>query len=300
MIEVRYKGRLGNNLFQYCLGRILAEDFGYALQAGPIAAFPNTIESVEGEQHRAPEEVLTGHRIDLARIRADRSPRRIVLDGWFQCYEYYREHKTRIRKWLTFDATITAPLIQPDLVVNVRRTDYVWLGWALPFSYYEAALERLLPRGGSVWIVTDDRFDPFFRRFAAWRPKYFLGTPAEQMLFMARARRLVMSQSTFSWWATFLGDSEEVVCPLSSFGAWSKRGRVAADASLIECDRFHCLESHEPYNPTEAEALHQKRRALSQWNALRSLDLRLHRCEPASHSEISRKAEEGSRLPKKN
>ncbi len=33
MIEVRYKGRLGNNLFQYCFGRILAESLGFTLKA---------------------------------------------------------------------------------------------------------------------------------------------------------------------------------------------------------------------------------------------------------------------------
>ena len=42
MIEVRYKGRLGNNLFQYCLGRILSEALGFALQANAIPGFPGT------------------------------------------------------------------------------------------------------------------------------------------------------------------------------------------------------------------------------------------------------------------
>jgi hypothetical protein len=48
MIEVRYKGRLGNNMFQYCLGRILAEGLGFALKADPIPAFPSTAQYVDG------------------------------------------------------------------------------------------------------------------------------------------------------------------------------------------------------------------------------------------------------------
>ena len=48
MVEVKYIGRLGNNLFQYCLGRIIAEGLGYKLKVDPIPGFPNTNKPVEG------------------------------------------------------------------------------------------------------------------------------------------------------------------------------------------------------------------------------------------------------------
>jgi hypothetical protein len=68
-----------------------------------------------------------------------------------------------------------------------------------------------------------------------------------------------MSQSTFSWWPTFLGDPDVVVCPVPSFGAWSEQGE-AKDATLIERDRFVCLECPEPYRPFGIEARYQSRR----------------------------------------
>jgi len=262
MIEVRYKARLGNNLFQYCLGRILAEKLGFALHAEAIPGFPNTTQKVSGACYERPEQILAGQRIDLDGALADRSARRLVLDGWFQCHEYYRPHRAEIREWLAFDPAIQVSDLKPDVVVHVRRTDFVQLGWALPFSYYAEALERMLPNGGDVWIVTDDTRDPFFRNFARWRPRFHTGTALEQLLFMAKARCLVMSQSTFSWWPTFLGNPDEVVCPLPRFGAWSEQGE-AKDASLIERDRFVCIESRDPYQPTKSEARHQTRRA--QW-----------------------------------
>ena len=117
----------------------------------------------------------------------------------------------------------------------------------------------MLPEGGDVWIVTDDSRDPFFGRFARWRPRFCAGTALEQMRFMVNARRLVMSQSTFSWWPTFLGNPDQVVCPVPSFGAWSEQGE-ARDASLVESDRFICLECREPYRPTSSEARHQDHR----------------------------------------
>jgi hypothetical protein len=263
MIEVRYKGRLGNNLFQYCLGRILSEALGFALQANAIPGFPGTAETVAGATHEGPVQVLTGQIIDLEGIVADQRPRRIVIDGWLQRYDYYRPHRDRIRQWLAFDPAIRVPDVPPEVVVvSVRRTDYVRIGWAMPFSFYEDAINRLLPNGGSICIVTDDRRDPFFRHFARWRPSFFSRTALEDMRFMAGARRLIMSQSTFSWWPTFLGNPQEVVCPVSAFGAWSPRGGEASDADLMERDRFVCIEAREPYRATRREVWHQRRRWL--------------------------------------
>jgi hypothetical protein len=260
MIEVLYRGRLGNNLFQYCLGRIFAEEFGLQLQAQPIPGFPNTADRVSGEQIEAPTQLLAGHRIDLAAIFADRTKRKIILDGWFQRHEYYRQYREKIRHWLTFDSTVKNPEAAPGVVMNIRRTDYVWRGWALPFSFYEDALNHLAPAPGEVWIVTDDRHDPFFRGFSRWKPRFYSGTPCEQLLFMTRASRLVMSPSTFSWWPSFLGNHEEIVCPDSTFGAWSKHGGAASDANLIERDRFTCLKCDSEYTPTNSEARYQSRR----------------------------------------
>ena len=258
MVEVRYKARLGNNLFQYALGRLLAEQLGFELRAEPIPGFPKTAQQVRGARYEGPEDVLTGQLIDLEGVLANRSPRRILVDGWFQRHEYYRPFRERIREWLRFDAGIRVPDECPGVVVNVRRTDYIQLGWALPFSFYEAALARVPAEGGAVWIVTDDRRDPFFRQFGR-SVRFFQGTALEQLLFMSRARSLVMSQSTFSWWPTFLGDPEVVVCPVPSFGAWSAQGE-ARDAALIERDRFVCIECREPYRASGAEARYQSRR----------------------------------------
>ena len=260
MVEVRYKARLGNNLFQYCLARIIAERLGYALVASPVDGFPNTTQRVDGAHHSSPEQVLSGQRIDLDAILTDRRPRRIVLDGWFQRYEYYRPHRDQIRDWLRFDPAIAAPPAAPDVVLHVRRLDYVQLGWALPFGFYDEALRRLRP-AGDVWILTDDVHDPFFRRFAEWRPKFARGTALEALRLMTAARRMVMSQSTFSWWPTFLGDPETVVCPEPSFGGWSATGE-ASDSMLIERDRFVCLPVTQTGAPTPAEARYQTRRLL--------------------------------------
>jgi hypothetical protein len=260
MIEVRYKARLGNNLFQYCLGRILAEELGFAFDAAPLAGFPGTGKKIPGNRFETPEEVLTEFRIDFDRLCKDKTARKIVLDGWFQRYEYYRPFRGRIQDWLKLDASPVATPADDDLVVNVRRTDYVTLGWALPFSFYDEAIRRT-SKIKRIWIVTDAPKDPFFKRFKVWRPRFFSGSPLEQLEFMIRARRLVLSQSTFCWWAAFLGNPEQVYAPLPRTGIWAENPDDQG-VSLIERDRFECIECLENYEPNQAELFHLKSRRL--------------------------------------
>lgn len=258
MIVVVYKGQLGNNLFQYCLGRLLAHELGYALDAAPIAGFPNTQSPVDGRRFGEPSMTITGHHLQVAELRRRRPQCRIVLHGWFQRSEYYRPHRDDILRWLAFDDRVRRPDTRPRTVVHVRRNDYVTNGWALPFSFYEESLARL-GEVGDLWILTDDPRDPFFDRFARWRPRFAAGSALEDLRMMSMARRIVMSQSTYSWWAAFLGEPEQVICPVPSFGAWSPSGE---EASLIERDRFTCVPCEHPYRPTLREAFYQRRRAV--------------------------------------
>lgn len=258
MVEVRYNGRLGNAMFQYCLGRIIAEELGFALQAEPIEGFPETAAAVRGASHEGPLRTYEGQNLPLEEILADNSPRRVVLNGWFQQARYYRPYRERILRWMAFSPAIRVPQVDADVVVNVRRTDYIKYRWALPFSYYEQAIERVLPPGGKVCIVTDDSADPFFRRFRKWRPTFFNAPPLEQMRYMSGAPRLVMSQSSFSWWPAFLAENQTAVCPVPASGCWAPGGGVG----LIEREHFVCVDSPEGYEETWSDRIHWKKRGL--------------------------------------
>ncbi len=261
MIEVRYMHRLGNNMFQYCLGRILAEELGLALNCRPIGAFPNTASLVGGRECHRPVESYSGQQLPLAEILSNKAPRRIVLEGHFQRAEYYRGYEDRIRTWLLPRDVYRGPL--PDLFMHIRRTDYVQHGWALPFSYYAAALEHLLPEGGSIWIGTDDPADPFFRHFQKWKPFFYNGDALTQMSLMSQVPRLVMSQSTYSWWPAFLAqNSQAVACPVPAHGCWAGDEAYTRGIDLIEKDRFICIDVPERYEPDQLESVYQKWRLL--------------------------------------
>jgi hypothetical protein len=253
MIEVRYLGRLGNNLFQYSLGRIIAEETGCSLSAVPIPGFPNTNLPIRGNNFDQEFEYYSGFRLPLEEILSNPRTKGIILRGYFQRSEYYRPYKTRINNWLQFEKrsqTYGNSIVDKDtLVVNVRRTDYISNGWALPFSYYERAIQLLHNRTNKVVIITDDPADPFFLRFRKYKPIFFKAPAIEQLRLMSRSNFLIMSQSTFSWWGNFLSQEQVAICPRPTFGCWGRNNDLG-DISLIDGNGFVIIDCEEQYTPT--------------------------------------------------
>lgn len=115
IIELRFMGRLGNNLFEYAAARALADRMGWALflrtaSANPkrygtllakegMACFPG-VRGV-GPDVRSPEmrnlPILEVQEIG-ARQEFGTLPRRIVMQSWYQNYRLFSEEKDRLRK----------------------------------------------------------------------------------------------------------------------------------------------------------------------------------------------------------
>jgi glycosyl transferase family 11 len=105
---------------------------------------------------------------------------------------------------------------RPLVAVSFRRGDYVRLGWALPFGYYEHALEALARE------VADPRFvvfgdDPLFLRLAIdWVSRFgpatnaydLAGDELSHLALYQQCDHCVIANSSFAWWGAWLGDQE--------------------------------------------------------------------------------------------
>lgn len=248
MIEVEYRDRLGNNLFQYCFGRLLAEQLGFALTAPPIPGFPSTSTDLPGSRYDGPEVVVTDENLELDALLRDRSARKIIVRGYFQRAAFYRDYAAVIRqRWLKPATRRLEAMPTPDDIwVHVRRGDYMLWGSALPFSYYENAIMEL--GGGPVRIVTDDPADPFFWRFRKFNAVIVPGNEQDDFYRLTCASKLVLSQSSFSWWAAFLSEADAVVCPVPVAGIWAEQPHLRLDDA-----RYRYLAVPEPYRPSIPE-----------------------------------------------
>ncbi len=283
LIEVIFQDQAGNQLFQYCLGRILAERLGFALQVCPISGFPGTGLRVEGRSFDQPRILLEGHRLDLNGLLADPSPRRLVLRGWFQRYAYFQPYKQAIRRWLERPvASINQPHPR-DLVVHVRRRDYLWHGWALPFSWYEQLIEQ--SRFRDLILVTDDPADPFFRRFRRYRPILRSQSAQEDFDFLRSARQLALSPSSFAWWAAFLGQAEWIGFPVPHAGIWAPDNLEGVDLQVWDEARYEMLPAAEMMRLNLAERFYfeklfyRRKSYFQHMHRLRSNLLRLAGCK---------------------
>lgn len=137
--------------------------------------------------------------------------------GYWQSHDYFHNVSdlvySELSSWLRFDERPKSPYC----AVHVRRGDYVsdagaaaTLG-AQPKDYYERAMDHMRAVGFEQFVVfSDDRewvSENLARRNVTLAPA---GSALDDFLGMASASALIMSNSSFSWWAAYLGSRRDI------------------------------------------------------------------------------------------
>jgi FkbM family methyltransferase len=242
-VSVQMIGQIGNQMFQYCAGKILAEISGLPYsppnefvdkQSRPVVWSDDPVlRMIPTEQSKNP----TGPPVSFSSYqwidmeKARNASMVDVSDSYLQRYELYRQWKDKIKTdWLR----IQLPWIKTDdnaVYVHVRLTDYVasptnplrtgHVGETSGIHEYAECI-REFPDAKRIVLVTDAPKDEFLNRFKS------LGLPVEisglawdkDFMLMASCSNLVISQSTFSWWAGFLGRAKRIACPVFPGSFW--------------------------------------------------------------------------------
>lgn len=237
-------GGLGNQMFQIATAYAHAKRNGYSLclssdtQGGrptywdkTLHAFRQYIRSPSGpmKQHREPH-------FHYAPIPASATN----LFGYFQSSKYFGNYREELRELFRAPESIVAAvdakyreLVKPHSVaVHVRRGDYLTgdrpaFHFVTTNAYFERAIgeaRRLDPTAEFV-VFSEDvewcRAQPFFAGAT------IVDEPDEclTMELMSRFRRYIISNSSFSWWATYLGaPTEMVLAPNRWFGPRGPQG----------------------------------------------------------------------------
>lgn len=208
---------LGNKLFQYSFARILAEKYNRQLNCLPIPGFPNVAPLAGISVSSTDSYVIDGHICDINDLPQDKSWH---LRGYFQRYEYYKDHKEKIRSWLKPDVT---PFDNPDAIcIHYRLGDYVGLGYYIPPEHLIERISTVQDR--QVCIVTDEVNHKFIRQIMVKCPNVTAISNQREIddfKFIMSFNEIWISQSTFSWWAAWLSDAKRIVFPVPTKGYWS-------------------------------------------------------------------------------
>ncbi len=161
-----------------------------------------------------------------------------VFYGFFQSERYLKAGRAQVLEWYTpaapslaridaLERSLPAPADQMACI-HLRRGDYLTqrdtaadprLGWALPQSYYDAALARI-PKGTRLAVFSDDP-DYALKTFGHLDPWISRGeTGLVDMMLMARCRYMIIANSSMSWWSAWLNSREDrmVIAPKYHLG----------------------------------------------------------------------------------
>jgi hypothetical protein len=248
MITSELIGGLGNRMFQYSLGRIIADIKNYNHFTSDLETlsqyFPN-ISNVTDRITTTDNTIVAGYgsntnciqHVDIQSLLDHNGG--IYLKGFFQKHYLYSSYRSKLQELFKFANDKSKPG-DNDIVVHVRLGDYVQLNHYLSPSVYLDIINRL--EYDNCIIITDDPNNEFLKNFHSLRNCHIMcNSTLDDYAFIYNAKRAIISQSTFSWWPTFLGNQDQVYVPLfaSHNGYPWKLNPGIDDIDLIPtCDKY--------------------------------------------------------------
>lgn len=203
-VQINYKGRFGNHLFQYIAGRLFADHLGLKLRTKfeeqrMVQMLPQEGGMVLG----GPQKVLTD---DDDIFGSGWFGGNYVLDGFFQNSDWYYSRRQKV---MEFAKPSPAPLVnKEDLVMNVRLGDFRAMDWVIDPSWYLDILNSETFK--TLHIVTDQIDYDYLSHFKKYNPIVVSSGREQDWVYLRSFDKVVCSNSTFCWWAMFFGSASKI------------------------------------------------------------------------------------------
>lgn len=232
---VRLTGGLGNQMFLYAFGRAVGLDrglqteyyFGRSTWDYALDPYKAHIQLVNQPVH-TPKYVEPVFAFDP---NVYTTPPDIYYNGYFQSEKYFKKHEATIREELSLKTPVREHVSdlalqmrsENSVFIHVRLGDYMKPGTkefhgSLPWEYYRAAKRHVEERVSQpkYYFFSDEPEtvrQMFYTNFSLGREGVIDGfTQHEDLYLMRNCRHGIGANSTFSWWANWLGDYPGRVC----------------------------------------------------------------------------------------
>ncbi len=237
MIELKYSGRFGNQLFQYAIGRIISKEKQQYLLVDSNSTSPEfknfDLNSHEEKYSLISEQnpiVIDGFKIDYNQILNHNG--KVILHGYFQDYENILHYKDYIKSLYQFEKKKN--LYNEEFIgVHIRLTDYLDFQNSLDFDYY---IDVIKDSNKTPVIYTDD---PNNESILQIQKQFNCGVVSNScwgdFVELSSYKNICISQSSYSWWAAWLSNAEVIYYPRTSKRYWQHRGD-GNDINLIVTD----------------------------------------------------------------
>ena len=224
IVEYDPYNRLGNRMFQYAFGVLLAKKYNcelycneslpnFDINANPVTQLQSSVIRTRsiGEQYFN-FDILNNFDGD------------VIIDSWVQKSEYYVDHRDFLRG--VFGIRDLESNNKDTLVLHVRGTDYNQLGWFLGYEFYNKLIQD--SEFTKIKIVTDDpQCETVSKLIQDGCELVTSGTATEfnvsgdrsaitDFKTLLYSENIALSQSSFSWWAAFLGYHKKIIFPYTT------------------------------------------------------------------------------------
>lgn len=146
----------------------------------------------------------------------------IFLTTYFQDYKHFHHHRSRLIHLLTLNSPSVEAHVRRlsdstkrNVGIQVRRTDYNGLGWSLPIQYFMNAI-KLYDMNTTNFIIFSDDKDWCRAQLAPLITHLSISdiqSDIEEFFTLSKMDSIIMSNSTFGWWAAYIGDCQDVIIP---------------------------------------------------------------------------------------
>jgi hypothetical protein len=224
-------GGIGNQLFQLANGYAYAKkhnkelyinDIGWAAgQGNHPEYYKTTIFKNFKYSNNATHNIVN---LTERRFNYDPLPEMegsIALNGYFQSLKYFEEYKDE------FISNIYLPEVEDILNINktvafhIRRGDYLNykdIHYVCTTEYFNVLFDKFVDKY-DIHVFTDspEYVSEEFKRYKFEIKK--TESDLHDLSLLSKYKQIVCSNSTFSWWASLLGDSDKkIIVPEKWFG----------------------------------------------------------------------------------
>jgi len=228
MISISLKGRLGNQIFQYVICRLIALKNNYNFYIEEIGE-PSTegmhvkdfFENIElGKKDGDIKFIFNeDHNLQTFNPQIFQIPDFTKISGFFQSPRYYKDYEKIVRSWFNLALSEKAKFLlnkynpKDFCYIHLRGTDYKNHNhWFLNKDYYQKSINYIknIKKDIKFLIITDDQNE-------ASNSFPHIENLSEDMktdfLLLLNSRYTIISNSSFAWWPAWLKEKEKVIAP---------------------------------------------------------------------------------------
>lgn len=226
MITSIYRGGLGNQLFQIACGYFLAKNNNDNYKINPnlhveygqgnhIKNYLNTIfKNIEKTDYKG-DNLYKESQFNFSNINYQNN---LLLDGYFQSEKYFPNFKKQLNELFNFNHEN----IKNDIcTIHIRTGDYIRQPSfnVITKKYFDNSIKFIVNICPQVKfkIITDDinyakNYIPNYLNF-----EFSTTSELNDLKLLSSSDFCIISNSSFSWWGSYLGKDKITVCPCKWF-----------------------------------------------------------------------------------